>query len=76
MPHGPGPAPSDPVAEPSGPIPTSSCDVTCGSRQSPISTTGVCVCVCVRVCYAGVTAGLPKAAAELLALFLLTQKGA
>ena len=28
------------------------------------------------VCYAGVTAGLPKAAAELLALFLLTQKGA
>ena len=26
--------------------------------------------------YAGVTAGLPKAASELLALFLLTQKGA
>ena len=38
-----------------------------------------CVCVslslCVCVC-AGVTAGLPKAAVELLALLLLTQKGA
>ena len=36
----------------------------------------VYVYVYVSVCYAGVTAGLPKAAAELLALFLLTQKGA